>query len=144
MILKQKDEKFNPKFEVVSCYIEYNGKILLLKRQINKTEANTYGVPAGKVEKDEDIYDAIIREVKEETGISLEKEKLKYYKIKYVRYTDYDFIYHIFHYKLDKEVNVKINELEHQEYLWETPINSLKLDLIEDEDECIKDYYNLK
>ena len=144
MILKEKDNIFNPKFEVVSCYMEYDGKILLLKRQKNKNEANTYGVPAGKVEKNENIYDAIIREVKEETNVDLKKDKLEYYKMIYVRYTNYDFIYHMFHYTLNNEVNIKINELEHQEFLWETPINSLKLDLIEDEDECIKDYFKIK
>ena len=143
MILINKPSDFNPIFEVVSCYIEYNGKILLLKRALNKSEPNTYGVPAGKVEKKENIEDAIIRETKEETNLDLDKNKLIFYKTKYVRYENYDFIYHMFHYILDNEIKVRINKDEHQEYIWETPKNSLSLNLIEDEDECIKDIYNI-
>lgn len=45
--IPQKD--FKPKFEVVSCFVEHDSKILLLLRQDHKSEPNTYGVPAGKV-----------------------------------------------------------------------------------------------
>ena len=50
MLYKEKPENFTPKFEVVSCFVEYNNKILLLLRQDHKPEPNTYGVPAGKVD----------------------------------------------------------------------------------------------
>lgn len=144
MIYNNKPDNFNPVFEVVSCFIECNNEILMLKRQINKPQPNTYGVPAGKVENNESINDAIIREVKEETNIDLEKEKLKFFKTKYVVYDEYSFIYHSFHYELENKPEVIINEKEHQEYMWITPIESLNLNLIEDENTCIEDYYNLK
>ena len=144
MIIEKKDSTFNPKFEVVGCYIEKNGKILFLKRQFNKDEPNKYGVPAGKKEENESIYDAIYREVKEETGIILDMSKIVFYKTKFVKYKKYDFIYHMFYYNLNKDVDIRINKNEHQDYLWVSPSDSLKLDLIEDEDMCIKDYFNLK
>jgi len=50
MISKHIPENFNPKFEVVSCFVEYEDEILLLRRQDHKPEPNTYGVPAGKID----------------------------------------------------------------------------------------------
>ncbi len=50
MISRNKPENFTPKFEVVSCFVEYNDEILLLLRQDHKPEGNTYGVPAGKID----------------------------------------------------------------------------------------------
>jgi ADP-ribose pyrophosphatase YjhB (NUDIX family) len=50
MISKNKPENFTPKFEVVSCFVEYKNEILLLLRQDHKPQGNTYGVPAGKID----------------------------------------------------------------------------------------------
>ena len=143
MISDKKPKKFDPIFEIVSCFVEYNDKILLLKRQPFKSEPNTYGVPAGKVEKDEDLINAIARETFEETGIKISIEKFKFYKTKYVKYETYDFIYHMFHTNLNELPKIIINEQEHQEYIWEYPKECLELDLIPDEDACIIDYYKL-
>ena len=144
MISNIKPNSFNPKFEVVSCFIEYDGKILMLKRQSFKPQPNTYGVPAGKVEKGETLKEAIIREVKEETGIDISDKNFKFFKTKYVTYDEYQFIYHCFHCKLDYFPKVKINNKEHQLYTWIEPKKAMKLNLIQDEDNCLMDYYNLK
>lgn len=144
MIRNTRPDNFNPKFEIVSCLIEFEGKILLLKRQTYKPQPNKYSLPAGKVECNENIKEAIIREVKEETSIDLTYENVEFYKTKYVDYDDYQFIYHSFHCTLNNNPNVKINKNEHQLYIWETPEKSLKIDLIQDEDSCIMDFYKLK
>ena len=128
---------------MVSCFLEYNHKILLLKRQSHKPQPNTYGVPAGKVDKNESKENAILRELFEETGIKLSNKDIKFYKTKFVKYKDYHFVYHIYHCKLNYMPEIKINNEEHKEFLWETPYNSLKLNLIEDGDHCIKDYYKI-
>ena len=67
MLYMQKPEKFTPKFEVVSCFLEYKNEILLLLRQDHKNQPNTSGVPAGKVDTGENIDDAMVREIFEET-----------------------------------------------------------------------------
>ena len=46
--------------------IEPDGRILLAKRQEGKSMAGLWEFPGGKVENDEDIYTAIIREIDEE------------------------------------------------------------------------------
>lgn len=142
MIYLEKPEWFKAKFEIVSIFLEFDWKILLLHRQDHKSEWNTWWVPAWKKEENEDIYDAIIRETQEETWIDVNKKDIKFFKEVYVRYENYDFIYHIFNTKLEYKTQVIINPNEHKNYIWINPFSSIKeLDLIEALDECIKLYY---
>ncbi|MEI6479991.1 MAG: NUDIX hydrolase [bacterium] len=143
MILKDKPEDFKEKFEVVSCFIEHESEILLLHRQDSKPQGNTWGVPAGKIDKGEDLLTAIIREINEETGISAESHQFKYFDKFYVRYPDYDFTYHIFHLPVETKPTLNINPNEHKDSIWKTPQESLELDLIQDEDFCIQAFYNI-
>lgn len=139
MLYKEKPENFTPKFEVVSCFIEYNKEILLLLRQDHKPEPNTYGMPAGKINQWEIAFEAMKREGKEETQINL--EDAEYFNKFYVRYPDYDFIYHIYSKKFVTKPDITINPNEHKSFTRKTPQEALKLDLIQDLDECIKLFY---
>ena len=141
MLYKEQPEKFTPKFEVVSCFVEYKNEIRLLLRQDHKPEPNTYWVPAGKVDPGETIEEAMKREWWEETQIDL--SDAKYFDKRYVRYPDYDFIYHMFHKKFTIEPNVIINPNEHKNYTRKKPQEALESDLIRDLDECIKLFYKL-
>ena len=112
-------KNFISKFEIVSCHIENNRKLLFLKRAKNKAQPSTWGVPAGKKEKNETLDDAIIREVFEETSFFIQKKHLSYFKKVYVRYPEYDFIYHIFLYKLsNQKITITLNSNEHNSYKW--------------------------
>lgn len=134
---------FNPKFEVVSCFVEHNGEILLLHRQNHKPQGDTWGVPAGKIDVNEKISDAILREIKEETGFEISSSKISYYGKVYVRYPTYDFVYHTFYTKLSVKLIAQINLQEHKEFRWESPKNALNLPLIQDLDSCIKIFYKI-
>lgn len=142
MLYREQPENFTPKFEVVSCFVEYKDEILLLLRQDHSSEPNTYGVPAGKVDAGETIYEAMKREGKEETQIDL--SDAKYFDKFYVRYPDYDFIYHIYSKNFTIKPDVKINNNEHKSYTRKTPKEALEIDLIRDLDECIKLFYKVK
>lgn len=142
MISKNQPANFSPKFEVVSCFVEYNNEILLLLRQDNKPQGNTYGVPAGKIDLGETAKEAMQREGDEETKIDL--ESAIYFDKFFVRYPEYDFTYHIFHKNFDTQPNVIINLKEHTSYKRIEPKKALELNLIQDLDECIKVFYSQK
>lgn len=60
-----------------SLILEHEGKILFLKRSKDLPFApGEYNLPSGKVEYKENFTDALIREVKEEAGITLERQNL--------------------------------------------------------------------
>ena len=143
MIYKNPPENFNARFEVVSCFVEHEGEILLLHRQNNKTEGDKWGVPAGKKEERETESEAIAREMREETGLDLHSGLFQYFDKVYVRYPDYDFVYHMFTVKLEERPNVLINESEHKNFQWADPQRALELNLIRDEDQCIRLFYRV-
>ena len=143
MIFLTKPKDFNPKFDIVSCFCEANGKILLLHRNKSRPQGLTWGVPAGKVEDSEDIATAIKREIFEETGIKINEKNLKYFGKVFVRYPEYDFVYHIFHIKFPREPKVTINSNEHIDFKWVTPEEALKLPLIRDLEKCIELVYKI-
>lgn len=123
---------FNSKFDIVGCYVEYDGKFIALKRGSHKPQGNQYGLPAGKVDKGESLEEAILREVKEETGITIDPSKLQKLRSFPTRYPDYDFIFHTFKTVLVHEPIVTINPTEHSEFIWITPVELLTLPLAMD------------
>lgn len=70
-----------------------NGKkqILLSKRKNTGYKDGEYELPGGHLEENEDLYEAMIREAKEELGISLNRQDLK--------------IVHIMHHYIGKRMN---------------------------------------
>lgn len=144
MISKTKLKNFKEKFEIVSSFVEHDGYFLVLHRQSHKPQGNTWGVPAGKVHKNDiDLKQALSREILEETGLIFDSNNLNYFESYFVRYDDYDFIYHIFNIKLDMKPNIVLSPDEHKDYKWIKPEDAFKLDLIQDEDFCIKNYYKI-
>lgn len=139
-------QQFKPCVEIATIYIEYEGQILILHRQDNKAEGNKWGIPGGKIEKNETPLQAVIRETKEETGFDISKQTIEVLKPVYI-YIEYNeknhFVYHAFRTPLQGDPGeVKINFDEHKGFTWVKPANALKMDLLKDEDTCIKkDYF---
>ncbi len=135
--------QFKPRVEISAVYIEHNNNILLLHRQNNKFQGNKWGIPGGKVEKNETPLQAAIREVKEETGYDISKQPIEDVGTVYIEYSETDhFIYHMFRTQLsDNPEAVKINFKEHKGFTWVTPAEGLKMDLLQDEDPCFRLVY---
>lgn len=62
---------------IVSIYLILikNNKILLLRRCNTGYEDGNYGLPAGHLEDNESITDGLVREIKEEIGVTLNPKK---------------------------------------------------------------------
>ena len=141
MIFRDCPDNFNSKFEIVSCYVEHNGDILILHRQDYKPEGDTWGLPAGKIDAEEDKITAMLREIKEETGIIKQAADLEFLDTVYVKYPEYHFIYHMFKIELKNRPEIKLNDNEHKAYKWASPSDVLQLPLVRDLDSCIKISY---
>ncbi len=143
MIYKRKPKKFEPLFEVAACFCEYKNKILLLHRQDDLKEGNTWCLPSGKIEKGELPIEAVAREVWEETGFEFKPYELDYFTKVYVRYPEKDFVHHMFYKEMEKKTHVKLEPKEHKSYTWKTPRQSLKMNLIRGLDDCIRMFYKI-
>lgn len=108
--------------------------------QDHKKQGNRWGIPGGKVEKNEAPLQAVIREIKEETGYDFSNQAVQFLKTVYIEYNEKDhFVYHMFRVKLSFDpAAVKIDFKEHKGFTWMTVEDALKYPLIDDEDFCIK------
>jgi 8-oxo-dGTP pyrophosphatase MutT (NUDIX family) len=64
--------------KVVGCFLEYDGRFVLLHRLSHKPDGDSWGLPAGKVDPGESAEAAIIRELHEETGYKAQLSQLKF------------------------------------------------------------------
>lgn len=100
-------------------------------------------MPAGKVKDNEELLDALEREVEEELGIKLTRDIYHYVDGYHIRYPEYDYRYHVYLFRVDEKPPIVLNLEENKEYVWITPVQALTLDLIPHEDDIIKWSYDL-
>lgn len=143
MLFKQEPKDFKKEIDVVACYIECEGKFVLLYRQMHKHSGNTFGLPAGKVDLGESVGQAMVREIKEETGLNILPSQLKYLDSLFVRNEGRDFLYHSFVVHFSKMPDIVINPAEHQKYIWVTPAEAVKMNLVHDLADCINMHYKI-
>jgi 8-oxo-dGTP diphosphatase len=142
MITNIKPKDFSPKFTSTGCYLMHEEKALFLKRDELDADETKWGTPGGTVDEGEFPKDATVREIFEETGISIDKEKLILVEKTYGIYPKFQFIYYIYRYVLDNKPKVILSK-EHSEYKWLTAEKALEMDLILDEDYCIKKAFDI-
>src|SRR6266704_1157318 len=63
-------------FTIVACVCISHGKALLLRRVPHKSQGGKWGLPAGKPEPAESYADAMLRELQEETGLTVKPAEL--------------------------------------------------------------------
>lgn len=141
-LYEHKPEDFNCAVEIAACYIEIDGKILLLQRADGKKEPATWGVPAGKLEKSETPVQAALRELFEETGIShILSEDITFFGTLYIAKPEVDYAYHMFKIMLHEMPVVSISLQEHQDYAWATHDEMKRMDLMGGAYDALLYYY---
>lgn len=122
----------------VNALIFCNGKVLLLKRANNKkVDPGVYSGVGGKVEPHESFYDALIREITEETGIT-EFESIKPYSITQHPYPPADCEWVNIYFIVNIKDQIKINPTEDGTFYWMNPKDTYNLPMVSDLKEYIK------
>ena len=139
-----KPQNFSPWCEVAACHCEWDNQYLVLKRANNSSEANTWCIPAGKLEPGETAEDGVLREVFEEIGIVLHPENVAYMGKFFIRKLHMDYVYHMFHCLFQKAPVIKLAKEEHQAYLWLKPEELIHKPLISGGKEIFQYFQYLK
>jgi mutator protein MutT len=143
MLSLDRPEGFEPAVTVVGCYMEHEGRFVVLRRLPHKRAGDRWGLPAGKIEPGETPKQAMVREICEETGVVVEEGLLVPHESWYVEHPDRRFVFHTFSIALDQRPDVALHPDEHHEYRWVTPSEALELPLILDQEACIRTRYGL-
>lgn len=122
----------------VGALIWCKGKVLLLKRADDKNvDPGVYSVVGGKVEPHESFYDAILREIKEETGLN------KFESIRLYSVTQHpspragaEWVNLYFHINIAEQIEVPSSE--DGEFYWIDPSDVDRLPIVKDLQEYIK------
>jgi 8-oxo-dGTP pyrophosphatase MutT (NUDIX family) len=109
---------FLPHWKVCGVFIEHQNQFLLLKRHPEKTHGNHWNLPAGKLEKGESPIQAALREVKEESGISLPHDEVHFLGVLYFITPGLNFEFHLFYSEVADKPNVTLAHDETIEGKW--------------------------
>ena len=140
-IYEQRPSDFSPKVEVAATYVKFGDKLLFLELSHNKSEAGAWGVPAGKLESNEEPIKAAKRELFEETGINVPSESLfQSFGQLYVRKPDIDYIYHLFGVNLKTLPDIHLSN-EHLSHKWVLRQEAEQLPLMQGAKGALDFYY---
>ena len=141
VVYTERPADFTPVVEVSACFIENQGKFLFLHMQDGKSQGNTWGIPGGKVEKNESALNGVLREVREETGIALSPESVKHIQTVYITNrvrNNVSYVYHMYSAPYDGTLAITIEPTEHKGFTWVTLSDALRMELMDDEAPCIE------
>jgi 8-oxo-dGTP diphosphatase len=106
---------------VVVCFLDYEGRFVVLLRHEHKPDGDTWGLAGGKVEKGESDETAVLREIEEETGYVADASQLEHLgDFNFISTRDEPFVCVTYRIKLSSLHDVRIETSAHAEYRWVT------------------------
>lgn len=127
-----------PLFEAVGCVCILQKKLLLLRRNQEKSYPDHWGLPSGKREENETSIQAALRELFEETGILRTAHNLKFIDTLNIRTADFTFLYTLYVCELTEGTIIKMNASEHSAFGWYSSDEALQLKLVPGLEECLR------
>jgi 8-oxo-dGTP pyrophosphatase MutT (NUDIX family) len=107
---------FSVMLDVAGCYVENEGRLLLLQNGEGDCEPRTWGVPGGKIERGESLLDGALRELREETGIVIPGDHVTELGCLYMRKPGFSYAFHMFWMRVD-DFGVRLSA-EHMGFQW--------------------------
>jgi 8-oxo-dGTP pyrophosphatase MutT (NUDIX family) len=106
---------------IVGCFLEYNGKFVILLRHSHKPDGNTWGLAGGKVELGETDQNAMLRELHEETGYQATAHELEHLgDNEFISSSGKSYVFVTYKVKLKDPHQVLLEASAHSEYKWAT------------------------
>ena len=106
---------------IVACevYIVHQGKVLMHKRAETKAKFPGFWIgPGGHVDEGEDVLSAAIREIKEETGVTLKPENVSLKVLAFHHHTDRGEVWMEYLFRAEIPTNQPIHSTEEGETQW--------------------------
>lgn len=105
----------------VKCIIESEKGVLILKKTSEESKqdlgSNLYDIPGGRVEYGEELLEALIREIKEETDLEIDNECITLMDARNIVRPDGLNLVILYYHCQSENTNVKISE-EHEDFIW--------------------------
>ena len=136
-IFREKPEHLGDFIDTVGIYLFHEGHLLYLKYASCKPDdlKGRWGVPAGKIHKDEVPEAGARRELYEETGIAL--DTLEEVGSLFFRKPGCQFRFILFYSTINTTPAIDLS-VEHCEYQWVTPHEALRLALVDGADDALE------
>jgi 8-oxo-dGTP pyrophosphatase MutT (NUDIX family) len=114
--------RYDKRMRIVGCFLEYDGKFVVLYRHSHKPDGNTWCLPGGKVEAGESDQDAILRELYEETGYKAAAVDLEHIgDYNFISSRNEPFAYGTYRIVLHDIHQIQLEISAHAKYAWVTP-----------------------
>jgi len=141
IFFKNKPEDFKGSLQVVTCFMEFEGSLLLLKRSSHCLAPHQWAIPGGKVEREETLNEALERELNEELMICIDWELTQLINYFYVRHSLTDYKLYLYQWRMCSLPHIQLNPNEHEDVMWCPKDQIHEVDLIEGQLEAFKFVY---
>ena len=118
-------------FDVVTCFMNSFGKVLVLQRGRKDKQFGLWGIPGGKLDEGETPRESLSREIFEETDVATSQDSFVFLN-KALLENSFDGTYVLYLYYLDllNRPSISINKDEHLSCQWVTLDEFESLDLL--------------
>lgn len=130
-------DRFTIRSAVYAFFFKSN-KVLLMRRKNTGWKDGMYGVPAGHLEENENVTEALIREIKEESGLTVQKKNIELVHTSF-RKSNFDYIDLFFVINKWQGTPV-INEKDKSDDLGWFALNNLPKNTLKQVSEGLKNY----
>lgn len=104
----------------VACFIVAKNKILTLKRSPEEIEGGKFGLIGGGINRGEKPLESIIREIFEETKLTVQSDQLIHLRTYKLPFNGEDVLFDCYKLELDAEFTPQLDPNESENYEWIT------------------------